>query len=130
MKLRRNAAAIMIFAAMLVGPERGRASAQGAAPDLRMLMNLDLFEPRANNPQGAPASAPSSASTDDSMLDQIRTLETMGYLANRAGAEDVGAPAPPAAASEAPGAEDVAPAQPPAEASPSQPGNDAEGPLP
>jgi hypothetical protein len=131
MKLRRKAAAIMMMAAMLVGPERGRASAQGAAPDLRMLMNLDLFEPRANTAQGAPASAPPGAPTDDSMLDQIRTLETMGYLGNPAGAQASGAPsAPRAAVSEAPGAEDVAPVRPSAQTSPIAPGTDVEGPLP
>ncbi len=121
----------MMMAAMLVGPERGRASAQGAAPDLRMLMNLDLFEPRANTAEGAPASAPPDAATDDSMLDQIRTLETMGYLGNPAGAQASGAPSVPrAAVSEVPGAEDVAPVRPSAQTPPSVQGNDVEGPLP
>ena len=48
-----------------------------------MLMNLDLFEPRHNNAQGAPA--PAASPTDDSMLDQIRTLDAMGYLGNHDG---------------------------------------------
>ena len=133
MKLRRKVAAIVLIGTMVVCGETRRASAQNstneAPPDLRMLMNLDLFEPRHNNAQGAPA--PAASPTDDSMLDQIRTLETMGYLGNPAGAQASGAPsAPRAAVSEAPGAEDVAPVRPSAQTSPIAPGTDVEGPLP
>ena len=55
-----------------------------------MLMNMDLFEPRHNGAQGAPA--PAASPSDDSMLDQIRTLDAMGYLGNHAdaGASDAG----------------------------------------
>ncbi len=95
-----------------------------------MLMNLDLFEPRANTEQGAPASAPPGVATDDSMLEQIRTLETMGYLGNPADAQAGTAPSTPAAVSEAPGAEDVAPVRPSPQTQPSPPSNDVEGPLP
>lgn len=52
------------------------AEAQQPPPDLNMLLNLDLF--------GAPASEPNpdAASPDASMLDQIRTLDAMGYLSD------------------------------------------------
>ncbi len=123
MKLRRKAAAIMLLAAMLVGSETRRTSAQAAAPDLRMLMNLDLFEPRpSNDVKGAPA--PAAPPTEDSMLDQIRTLDAMGYLGNHADADGTAAgrndaPAPRAAVSGAP-----------APAPASQPSYDVEGPQP
>ena len=64
-----------------------------------MLMNMDLFEPRNNGAKGSPA--PASSPGDDSMLDQIRTLDAMGYLGNHRDANANGAPAP-AAAMEAP----------------------------
>jgi hypothetical protein len=47
----------------------------GSQPDVRMLLNLDLFTPQPN----APAS-----SDDDSTLHQIQALRAMGYL-NSAG---------------------------------------------
>jgi hypothetical protein len=116
----------MILAAMLVGTEKGRASAQDAPPDLRMLMNLDLFEPRHNGAQGA--SAPAGSPTDDSMLDQIRTLDAMGYLGNHADAKAGDLPAPRAAEDAAPGAEDVAPSKAAPQIPPSVPSDDVEGP--
>jgi|SRR5208282_3832389 len=139
MKRRRKVVAIMLLAAMLVGSETGRTSAQGAPPDLRMLMNLDLFEPRpSNGVKGAPA--PAAPPTEDSMLDQIRTLDAMGYLGNHAdgdGTAAVGAgagrndaPAPRAAAGGAPGASSVAPAEAPVSAPSSRPSYDVEGPQP
>ena len=64
-----------------------------------MLMNMDLFEPRNNGAKGSPA--PASSPGDDSMLDQIRTLDAMGYLGHHGDANGNGAPAP-AAAMEAP----------------------------
>jgi len=119
MKLRPKMAAIMLFAAMLVGTETGRTSAQDAPPDLRMLMNLDLFEPRANDAKGAPSpAARPGAPTDDSMLDQIRALDAMGYLGNRP--EVVGAHA----------GGNHAPAEAPVPAQSSRPGYDVEGPQP
>jgi hypothetical protein len=116
----------MILAAMLVGTENGRASAQDAPPDLRMLMNLDLFEPRHNGAQGAPA--PAGSRTDDSMLDQIRTLDAMGYLGNHANADIGDLPPPGTAAGAQPGAEDVAPSRSPAQIPSSAPSDDVEGP--
>lgn len=93
-----------------------------------MLMNLDLFEPRHNTAKAAPTAGASPA--DDSMLDQIRALDAMGYLGNHrvdpaaAEASDV----PASGAAEAPPAtqgqseNQTAPA--------SQPSYDAEGPMP
>jgi hypothetical protein len=126
MKRRRKMAAIMILAATLVGTEKGRASAQDAPPDLRMLMNLDLFEPRHNAAQGAPA--PAGSPTDDSMLDQIRTLDAMGYLGNHADANAGDLLAPGAAEDAPPGAEDVAPSRAAPQTPSSVPSNDVEGP--
>ena len=129
MKLRRKVAAIVLIGAMVVGGETRRVSAQDAPPDLRMLMNLDLFESRHNSAQSAPAAAPAAAPTDDSMLDQIRTLDAMGYLGNHGDANAGAQPAPRAAMGAVPGAEDVAPAKLPAPQTPSsQPSYDVEGP--
>jgi hypothetical protein len=93
MKLRHRVAAIVLSASMFVGLETRPASAQDTPPDLRMLMNLDLFESRPGNPQGAPA--PGGTESDGSMLDQIRTLNAMGYLGNHR--DTGGNDAPPAA---------------------------------
>ena len=129
MKLRLKAPAIMLSAAMLVGIETGTISAQDTTPDLRMLMNLDLFEPSANHATGAPSPAASSSPpTDDSMLSQIRALDAMGYLGNRADAGENGESAPRAAGRNAPAAAEAAPAQRPMPAS--QPSYDVEGPQP
>ena len=108
--------------------EARRASAQDAPPDLKMLMNLDLFEPRPNSARYA--AAPADAPSDDSMFDQIRTLDQMGYLGNQGEADGNDAPTPGAAVGVQPGAEDVAPARTPAPMPASQPGYDAEGPQP
>ena len=101
MKLRRKVAALMLIVTTFVCGETRRALAQDSPPDLRMLMNMDLFEPRNNGgAKGSPA--PASSPGDDSMLDQIRTLDAMGYLGNHGDAANGnGAPAP-AAAMEAP----------------------------
>ena len=123
MKRLRKVAATMLVAVMLLVFENGRTSAQEAPPDLRMLMNLDLFEPRRGDAQGAP---PAASAGDDSMLEQIRTLDAMGYLGNHddANASDLPAPELPE------GAEDVAPPTAAARIPSSQPSNDVEGPLP
>ena len=130
MKLRRKVAAIVLIGTMVVCGETRRASAQNAThdapPDLRMLMNLDLFEPRHNNAQAAPA--PAASPGDDSMLDQIRTLDAMGYLGNHDDADAGDLPAPRAAASAGQGAEDVAPSTAPPRIPSSQPSYDVEGP--
>ena len=132
MKLRRKVAAIVLMATMIVCGETRRALAQNATneapPDLRMLMNLDLFVPRRNDAKYA--AAPSASPSDDSMLDQIRALNQMGYLGNPEDSGN-GASAPRAAAGNAPpGAEDVAPPAPPEPMPASQPSYDAEGPQP
>ena len=128
MKRLRKVAAIVLIGTTIVCGETRRTSAQDPPPDLRMLMNLDLFEPRHNNPQAAAASATSP--TDDSLLDQIRTLDKMGYLGNPADADAGDLPAPRADVREAPGAEDVAPAKLPQQVPSSMPSDDVEGPLP
>lgn len=124
MKLPRKVAAIVLTGTMLVCGDTRRALAQDATndapPDLRMLMNLDLFEPR--HTDAISAAAPAAPPAEDSMLDQIRALNQMGYLANRGHADEIGAPA----SSVAPGAEDVAPA--PAQTPASRPSYDVEGP--
>jgi hypothetical protein len=81
MPLRLKVVAIMILTATLVFVENHDIAAQDDPPDFRMLMNLDLFASRASDVKDAPETkgAPSSA-TDDSMLDQIRALNAMGYL--------------------------------------------------
>jgi hypothetical protein len=65
--------AFSLIAAIALG-KAAVARAQDETPDLRMLLNLDLFgrsqEQRAN-PQASPA---------PSMLEQIQTLRAMGYL--------------------------------------------------
>jgi len=130
MKLRRRVVAIVLVGATVLCGEVVRASAQGAPPDLRMLMNLDLFQPRNNNAKGTPAAA--SSNGDDSMLDQIRTLDSMGYLGNHDGANGT-APAARSTAA-APGSSSQPqtsvnePAEQPAPAS--EPSFDAEGPEP
>jgi hypothetical protein len=47
-------------------------------PDLQMLLNLDLFRPQS---QQSMPETPGAASSD-SILDQIRTLNALGYLGN------------------------------------------------
>jgi len=142
MKLRRKVAAIVLIATTVVCGGTRRASAQDPPPDLKMLMNLDLFVPR-NSTKGA--SAPAASPTNDSLLNQIQTLDSMGYLGDHQGGGS-SAPAPraavqtpdsappppesvdaPAQSSDRP---PVEPAEPPEQAPSSQPGNDVEGPLP
>lgn len=127
MKLRRRVAAIVLIGATVVCGEAGMASAQDAPPDLRMLMNLDLFEPRQNRANAA--ASPAASPSDDSMLDQIRTLDAMGYLGNHrdnAGAAAASDKPPPKAAEAPPAAQAPENLSTPA----AQPSNDVEGPLP
>jgi hypothetical protein len=128
MKRLRKVAAIVLIGMMVVCGETRRSWAQEPPPDLHMLMNLDLFEPRHNNPDGA--AAPPTSPADDSMFDQIRTLDKMGYLGNPADADAGDLPAPRASVRAAPGAEDVAPANAPPHVPSSVPSDDVEGPLP
>lgn len=69
----------MTLASLLLVGKGHRTAAGEPAPDLRMLLNLDLY--------GAPPSGASSngsttgdAAAPSSMLDQIRALSAMGYL--------------------------------------------------
>jgi hypothetical protein len=129
MKRRRKVAAIVMLAAMLVVTEKGNAAAQDAPPDLRMLMNLDLFEPRHNG--GNYAAAPAASPSDDSMFEQIRTLDQMGYLGNHREADGNGTPAPRAAGempAAAPPPPESAGAPPESPMPASHPSNDVEGP--
>jgi hypothetical protein len=140
MKLRRKVAALVLIGTTFVCGETRRALAQDSPPDLRMLMNMDLFEPRNNGAKGSPA--PASSPGDDSMLDQIRTLDAMGYLGNHGDAANGNGASAPRAATEAPESaprapesassppqsdvdEPVAPPQPA-----SRPSYDVEGPQP
>ena len=126
MKRLRKVAAIVLIGTTIVCGETRRTWAQDPPPDLHMLMNLDLFEPRHNNPQGA--APPATSPADDSMLDQIRTLDKMGYLGNPADADAGNVPAPKAAEPAAPGAEGVAPAKAVPQIPSSVPSDDVEGP--
>jgi hypothetical protein len=85
MKLRRRMVAIMLSASMLVSTGARQVFAQDAPPNLRMLLNLDLFESRTGSTESTPA--PGAPTPDDSMLDQIRTLNAMGYLGKPATAQ-------------------------------------------
>jgi hypothetical protein len=53
------------------------ALAQQSPPDMRMLLNLDLF---AAHPSDAPSEPGANPSSKDSMLEQIQTLQALGYL--------------------------------------------------
>lgn len=58
--------------------EVGPALAQEPPPSPAMLLNLDLFRPK-------PPDAQSPDSGDESLLDQIRTLNSMGLLSGNSG---------------------------------------------
>lgn len=74
MKSGPSLASAMLIA-LLISSGTPPARAQGdPPPDLNMLLNLDLFKPGPN------AAAQNGAGGDGSMLDQIRTLNAMGYL--------------------------------------------------
>ena len=51
------------------------AAAHGGDPELRMLMNLDLFEKSDGR-----IDVGTSPKSDETMIDQIRALNAMGYL--------------------------------------------------
>ncbi len=125
MKRLRKVAAIVLITTTIVCGETRRTWAQEPPPDLHMLMNLDLFEPRHDIPQGAAAA---TSPDDDSMLDQIRTLDKMGYLGNPADADAGDVLAPGASVRATPGAEDVAPAKTVPQIPSSVPSIDVEGP--
>jgi len=96
MKLARSAVAIMLSTTMFVCTEVRQVSAQEATPNLRMLLNLDLFEPRPRKIESTPT--PGEVAPDDSMLEQIRTLDAMGYLGNHPADAGDNPPSAPAGA--------------------------------
>lgn len=78
---------VMMLASMLIVGKSRRVDAQEKAPDLRMLLNLDLFGAQ---PSSSTADAPSGdgeSATGPSMLDQIRALNSMGYLGGTPGGQ-------------------------------------------
>ena len=70
---RRSVAAVAIVIAALIFTGIRPAQAQEQAPDLQMLLNLDLFSSSGGDHSQTPAPG-------GSMLDQIRALRQMGYL--------------------------------------------------
>jgi hypothetical protein len=73
----------MLLATALIFPGVGRAAAQEPPPNLRMLLNLDLFTSQPRESKGTPA--PGSG---DSMVDQIRALNALGYLRSNQNNQD------------------------------------------
>ncbi len=72
----RSLAMTTLFATALMLTGVRRTAAQDAPPpDLKMLLNLDLF---ASHPRDG--SAAQNPNMNDSMLEQIRTLDALGYL--------------------------------------------------
>jgi hypothetical protein len=70
---------LILFASLLLFAKSERADAQEETPDLHMLLNLDLFGAQQTS---APAESSEGGNEPEppSMLDQIRTLNAMGYL--------------------------------------------------
>jgi hypothetical protein len=80
--------AVTVFCTVFILISVRPARAQDAdPPDIRMLLNLDLFRSQPQTPAG-PQGA--NSESNDSTLDQIRTLKALGYLGNgdSAGATD------------------------------------------
>src|SRR6266852_2925867 len=69
------AATVFCAAFILIGVRQARAQ-DADPPDIRMLLNLDLFS------QPQTAAGPQGTESNDSTLDQIRTLYALGYLGN------------------------------------------------
>jgi len=85
---------VMMLASMLLLGKSRWVAAQEQAPDLRMLLNLDLFGAQ---PSGSPANAPANpnnSGTGPSMLEQIRALNAMGFLGGAKTGQPASAPAP------------------------------------
>ena len=73
----RLMAGALMFAAVFVSGAI-RSDAQEQPPNLRMLLNLDLFE---KQPGGDVANDDSNGdSKDPAMIDQIQTLDSLGYF--------------------------------------------------
>jgi hypothetical protein len=84
MRTGRSLAMIALAAAALAtGGARTGAQEQPSPtpPDLRMLLNLDLFKPHSSDVGDDTA----GQGSNDSMLDQIRALKAMGYLRGNQG---------------------------------------------
>lgn len=79
----RNVITLMLLATALIFPGVGRAAAQEPPPNLRMLLNLDLFTSQPHESKGTPAPG-----NGDSMVDQIRALNAMGYLRSNQNNQD------------------------------------------
>ena len=93
---------VMMLASMLLIGKGRRVEAEEQAPDLRMLLNLDLF---GTQPTDGSADA-EDPGTAPSMLDQIRALNAMGDLGGAPGdqppATSTGASGAPEAPTERP----------------------------
>jgi hypothetical protein len=73
--MRRRLRSVVLLGVVLALSGGASVQAQNSGPpDLQLLLNLDLFRPQPN--QLAP---PNSS---DTTLDQIRTLNALGYLGN------------------------------------------------
>jgi hypothetical protein len=80
MRRGRNLVAIGLLTGALILPSIRNAEPQESPPDLRMLLNLDLFKP--SPPKDSRKEQ--DQETSGSMLDQIRALNAMGYLGTTA----------------------------------------------
>ena len=76
----RKLLAMRLLLTVLIFGSARRAPAQEPPPDLKMLLNLDLFSAAPQDSAGASPASGASGSDQASMLDQIRTLDALGYL--------------------------------------------------
>jgi len=91
-----SAMLLVLLMSTIAAPARAQ---NDPPPDLHMLLNLDLFKPNPN------AAAQNNAGSDGSMLEQIQTLNALGYLGpNRSSRPNAYAPPPPPENSEQPSA--------------------------
>jgi len=74
-------AVTMFCTALILTGARPTRAQDADPPDLRMLLNLDLFRAQ---PQTAAGLQGANSDSNDSTLDQIRTLYALGYLGNGA----------------------------------------------
>lgn len=87
MKSGPSLASTMLLALLISSAAPARAQNE-PPPDLNMLLNLDLFKPNPN--------AAAQNGGDGSMLEQIQTLSTLGYLGpNGSAPNSYAPPAPP-----------------------------------
>jgi hypothetical protein len=91
----RSRIAVGLVAVVIVGATASLAQAQQGQPNLRMLLNLDLF---AANPSSSPGeNGGGDPGNNGSMLEQIQTLQALGLLRGKGGggAEPPGPPPEP-----------------------------------